>query len=83
MRRLLVVDAWGGRVVEAKLMGVQVQEEQVRPGGSRTAVDRLETARCGRSRPKSAEAVKVVTGTRLSFGSAVTQSTLRLALSQS
>ena len=61
---LLVVEASRGKVVAAKLMGVQVQQEeqQVRPGGSRTAVDRLETARCGRSRPKSAEAVKVVTG---------------------
>ena len=41
-RHLWVVEASRGKVVEAKLMGVQVQEEQqVRPGGSRTAVDRL------------------------------------------
>ena len=39
---LLVVEASRGKVVAAKLMGVQVQEQQqVRPGGSRTAVDRL------------------------------------------
>ena len=42
-RHLWVVEASRGKVVAAKLMGVQVQQEeqQVRPGGSRTAVDRL------------------------------------------
>ena len=38
---LLVVEVSRAKVVEGKLMGVQVEEEQVRPGGSRTAVDRL------------------------------------------
>jgi len=41
MRSLLVVEVSRAKVVEGKLMGVQVEEEQVRPGGSRTAVDRL------------------------------------------
>ena len=42
---LLVVEVSRAKVVEGKLMGVQVEEEQVRPGGSRTAVDsRLQTA---------------------------------------
>ena len=38
------VEVSRANVVEAKLLGVQVQQEeeqQVRPGGSRTAVDRL------------------------------------------
>ena len=38
---LLVVEVSRAKVVEAKLIGVQVEEQQVRPGGSRTAVNRL------------------------------------------